>query len=95
MGAAANTPDQPLSLCAVTFEIFDMFGTKTGKSIATTTHVWPGLTWLFRAYDAWTAPTTIGTIRIAQVSTDRSMLAGFQEGAVETGGLDRGGPSRI
>ena len=76
-GAATNTSDEALSYCIITLELLDPSGAKIGDAMATTTHLDAGQTWRFDAHNANTISSPVDQVRVAQVQTNRSLLAGL------------------
>ena len=76
-GAATNTSDEALTYCVITLELLDPSGAKIGDAMATTTHLDAGQTWRFDAHNANTISSPVERVRVAQVQTNRSLLAGL------------------
>lgn len=76
-GAATNTSDEVLTYCIITLELLDPSGAKIGDAMATTTHLDAGQTWRFDASCANSIASPIEQVRVAQVQTNRSLLAGL------------------
>jgi len=76
-GAATNTSDEALSFCTITLELLDPSGAKIGDAMATTTHLDAGQTWRFDAHNANAISSPVDRVRVAQVQTNRSLLAGL------------------
>jgi len=76
-GAATNTSDEALTYCIITLELLDPSGAKIGDAMATTTHLDAGQTWRFDAHNANTISSPVDQVRVAQVQTNRSLLAGL------------------
>ena len=76
-GVATNTSDEALSYCIITLELLDPSGAKIGDAMATTTHLDAGQTWRFDAHNANSITSPVDRVRVAQVQTNRSLLAGL------------------
>ncbi len=76
-GVATNTSDEALSYCIITLELLDPSGAKIGDAMATTTHLDAGQTWRFDAHNANAIAAPVDRVRVAQVQTNRSLLAGL------------------
>lgn len=78
-GAATNQSSEPLSYCVITLELLDPSGAKIGDAMATTTHLDAGQTWRFDAHNANTISSPVDRVRVADVRTDRSLIAGLKK----------------
>ncbi|MCK6445515.1 MAG: FxLYD domain-containing protein [Planctomycetes bacterium] len=87
-GTATNTSGEALSYCIVTLELLDPSGAKIGDAMATTTHLAAGQTWRFDAHNANTITSSVERVRVAQVQTDKSLVAGIARQRA-TGGAAR------
>lgn len=85
-GAATNTSDEALTYCIITLELLDPSGAKIGDAMATTTHLDAGQTWRFDAHNANTISSPVEQVRVAQVQTNRSLLAGLVKPRGNPGG---------
>ncbi len=88
-GVATNQSREALQFCTITFELLDPFGAKIGNALASTQHLASGVAWKFDAYNAGTIETTIDSVALADVQTDRSLLAGISSGGFDPAALQR------